>query len=284
MLAIKSRAFILCTLAAVVLPGIAQSRYMPPATACTLEPGEGSPFTAQFVLISVQLLASGDIYTHRSAEIQALDSHGRSYESTEFPITSPKPIAYAPLVSGRVCDPVNNTQTLWDTHDRRTVILKMPEPAERRGCWQSDDGQFRINFGLGRPSETRGIQSDESRSNGPSLQVEELGTSVFQGVEAVGYRSTWPAPSNGAPDPPYLMEEHWIAPSLGIWVSQEVDYPRKLNQTLKWSRELANLEATEPDALLFEPPQNYTIKKENMREVPCGRRPALPPIVPPRLH
>lgn len=257
---------------------------MPPATACTLEPGEGHPFTAQFTLISVQLLATGDIYTHRSAEIRALDSYGRSYESVEFPITSPKPIAYAPLVSGGVCDPVTNTQTLWDSHDRRTVILNMPEPVERRGCWQTEDGEFHINFELGRPAEFRGGHSDANGSNGPSPQVEELGTSIFQGVEAVGYRSTWPAPTNGAPDPPYLMEEHWIAPGLGIWISQEVDYPRKLNRTLKWSRELANLETTEPDALLFEPPQHYSVKTENMHKVPCEKMSASSPIVRPRLH
>jgi hypothetical protein len=252
---------------------------MPPATTCKLEPGQGLPYTAEFKLISTQLLASGDVFTHRSTEMQALDSHGRFFLGVEFPATSREVSGVPPLVSGRICDPVSNTQTNWDSRDRRAVILNMPRSDQRHGCWQSDSGDFRINFDLGShppafksPPHADSVPSQgiADKTDSQKLVRDDLGSQSFQGVEAVGYRSTWPPVESGQPDPPYLTEEHWVAPSLGIWISQEVEYPRRLNRTIKWSKELASLSLAEPDFSKFLPPMDFQTVTEEMHQVPCN--------------
>ena len=84
--------------------------------------------------------------------------------------------------------------------------------------------------------------------------------------------------------PPYLTEEHWIAPSLGIWISQEVIYPRRMGSGMKWSRELASLNLADPDLSTFQPPQAYDVVTEDMHQVVCGQPAASPPQRQPRLH
>jgi hypothetical protein len=106
--------------------------------------------------------------------------------------------------------------------------------------------------------------------------VQLLGPTWVQGIEAQGYRSFLAPAQEGQSDPPYLSEEHWAAPSLGIWVMQEVNYPRKLNSTLKWSREPVSIDVSEPDPLLFEPPREYPVTSLQMRQVSCSE--LQPPV------
>jgi hypothetical protein len=70
----------------VLMPVAAQpSPHWPRADRCFYEPSHGNPYSAEFLLTSVQLLPSGDLSRHLSKEFQALDSHGALLPRERFP-------------------------------------------------------------------------------------------------------------------------------------------------------------------------------------------------------
>ena len=285
------RSFAVLAILLPAIPAVGQFDVMPPAKTCRAEPSQHQPYTVEFRLIDMKLLADGTVFTYRPSEVDALDSHGRTMMSVTFPSVSGKNPSW---VTGGACDPVNNTQTIWNSAVHRAVVLKMPKPEERNGCWQSTSGEFKISFeSLARPDkdeQTSAGREPEAPVN-PSSSIEppraiseDLGTAMFQGVEAHGYRSTWPPVADDKTVPPYLTEEHWVATSLGIWISQEVVYPQKIGWTMKWSKELASLNLADPDLSTFQPPQAYDVVTEDLHQVVCGQPAASPPQRQPRLH
>ena len=246
----------------------------PRADRCFYEPSQGHPYSAEFLLTSVQLLPTGDLSRHLSKEFQALDSQGHFFHGSDFPPSGPRALNLPVLVSGLVCDPAALTQIMWNSRDRRTIELHLPEPAERHGCWKSDDGMFTLNFGdssypvdASNPGNSDPVVKSEPEP--PNVETEELGTTLIQGLEAKGYHSSWRVFGDGPGESPYLNEEHWVVPSLNLWVSQEVEYPRKANRTIRWSREPVSIKDSEPEAYMFQPPSTYPLTAERMRRVWC---------------
>lgn len=274
----------LCFVSAVV-PMVSQpSPRWPRADRCLSEPSHGHPFSAEFKLTSVQLLTSGDLSTHVSRESQALDSQGRFYHGGDFPPTVPGAQNLPSLTSGHICDPAGGTQTMWNSRDRRTIILRLPSSEKRHGCWKSEDGLFSLNFEHGQEANPAGDPNITGRpipgSEGERSKAltQDMGITMIQGLEARGYGSSWPPPEQGQNEPPYLNEEHWIVPSLNLWVSQEVEYPRKINRTIRWSRELVSIKDSEPEAALFQPPPDYPVTDEEIHSVSCkDLNPPQPP-------
>ncbi|UWZ83253.1 hypothetical protein [Occallatibacter riparius] len=267
--------FLAVSFLVVVVPVPAQpSPRWPRADRCFHEPSQGHPYSAEFLLTSVQLLPTGDLTKHMVKEFQALDSRGRFFHGSDFPPSGPRAQSLPVLVSGHICDPEAATQTMWSSWDKRTIVLHLPARAERLGCWKSDDGVFTLNFetsshpvGGPNPGDSDPVVASEPES--PSVVTEELGTTQIQGLEAKGYYSSWRAFGDGQGEPPYLNEEHWVVPSLNLWVSQEVEYPRKANWTVRWSRELVSINDSEPETYMFQPPSTYPVTMEMMRQVSC---------------
>jgi hypothetical protein len=114
--------------------------------------------------------------------------------------------------------------------------------------------------------------------------MEDLGTMPIQGLEAQGHHSTWRSADDSEREPPYLNEEHWVVPSLNLWVSQEVEYPRRVNRTIRWSRELVSIKDSEPDPPTFQPPSEYPVTTEGMHPVSCKDLDAPQPPQSPHLH
>jgi hypothetical protein len=110
----------------------------------------------------------------------------------------------------------------------------------------------------------------ESSQSGNSPNHEDLGTAEFQGLAVHGYRSITPPAAPNDPPPPYLIEEHWVASSLGMWVKQRVDYPRRQGWTVKWQKELTSFQPGEPAPSLFEAPDGYDIEKQNLHPTACS--------------
>jgi hypothetical protein len=266
------RVFLAVSFLVVLVPTAAQpSPRWPRADRCFYEPSHGHPYSAEFLLTSVQLLPTGELERHLLKEFQALDAKGRFYHGSDFPPSGPRAQSLPVLVSGHVCDPAAATQTMWSSYDRRTIVLHVPALEDRHGCWRSDDGVFTLDFehaarakGASRPNPDSALIAQSEPSG---AVTEDLGTTLIQGFEAKGYRSSWPPLAEG--DPPYLNEVHWVVPSLNLWVSQEVEYPRKVNWTIRWSRELVSIKDSEPEAYMFQPPSTYPVTKETMRSVSC---------------
>ena len=285
------RSFAVLAILLPAIPAVGQFDVMPPANTCKAEPSQHEPYTVEFRLIEAKPQADGTLITYRNSEVEALDSHGRTLLSDTSPSVSGKNPSW---VTGGACDPVNNTQTIWNSAVHRAVVLNMPKPDERKGCWQSSAGDFSIRFenlirqdkdgqrSTGKDAEAPG--SPSPAIDPPRAISEDLGTAMFQGVEAHGYRSTWPPVADDKTVPPYLTEEHWVATSLGIWISQEVVYPQKIGWTMKWSKELASLDLTNPAPSTFQPPEGYDIVTEDMHQVACSQLAAAPSQRQPRLH
>jgi hypothetical protein len=152
----------------------------------------------------------------------------------------------------------------------------MPKMEQRVGCWESESGDLFVNFDNARrlvaEAEARTSQIDQMARDpdNPNPLIEDLGTMTLQGVEVQGTRTTRPpATTSTDPEPPYLREEHWASPLLGIWLKQEVDYPPSTKHNIKWSRRVTNLNLNEPEPTTFEPPKDYIVVTETMHQVPC---------------
>jgi hypothetical protein len=104
---------------------------------------------------------------------------------------------------------------------------------------------------------------------------EDLGTAVFEGVEAQGYRNTWTIPAGevGNDRPMVRSGECWRAPSVGGLVVHSVDNaPRSGKRT----RDLVRMDLAEPDPSVFQPPADYEVTTEQMHEVSCNSAPVAP--------
>jgi hypothetical protein len=102
----------------------------------------------------------------------------------------------------------------------------------------------------------RGV-GDDSR---PQSTMEDLGTQVIEGIQTEGKRHTltWPVGSMGNDRPITHILETWISPELKEVILRKSDDPRSGEHTHK----LVNIDRSEPDPSLFEPPAGYTVKDE----------------------
>ena len=247
------------------------------AATCDVDPNRHVPYSAEFKLTNTYPGPDGTLVTYNYSEVRAFDSHGRFLGATTSP--DPKGVGL-PSVTASVCDPTRNEEMEWESLKKRVVVLKLPMPSERNGCWESEQGDHIINFDLARrsiaeaQSRVQGIDRLATDPERPNRLIEDLGTTYIQGLKVHGVRTTWPPAdsSAGNTEPPYEMEEHWESPLLGTWVKQEVDYPSSIRHNLKWTRALTSVNLREPDPSIFEPPSDYTVITETMHRVDCDSR------------
>lgn len=267
---------ILIALSAELLIATAASQQQRPkarfTATCEPDAKRHVPYSAEFNLTNVYPGADGNLVTYNYSETQAFDSHGRFLGTTVAPDPKRKG---PPQTLALECDPTTNTQYRWDSLKKSLLVLKMPTPEQRTGCWESEQGDQLINFDaarrLGADAAARMTHMDEVARDPDHANplIEDLGTMTLQGVEAQGTRTTWPPAASSADGAPqYLTEEHWASPLLGIWLQQEVDYPPG-NHSIKWSRRVTNLNLNEPEPSAFDPPADYNVVTETMHQVPC---------------
>jgi hypothetical protein len=234
----------------------------------TVEMGNGAhgarlPYTAEFKITRVQLLANGNTITHESTEVKALDSQGRTMTSTT---TIPLSEDQTPTTRGNVFDPVARTNTNWNSMSRQATVMAMRTPGQGRApCATAVAGSEPM---------TPRVQREMPTS-------EDLGTETIQGVEARGRRTSTVTPAGeiGNEAPLVRTIEVWTAilPGLrGLVVRQITDDP----QSGKTTRELMNLSQTEPDPSAFQPPEGYEIVMKDMPEVSCPAVERIEPAPP----
>jgi hypothetical protein len=101
--------------------------------------------------------------------------------------------------------------------------------------------------------------------------TEELGIQTFQGVEAQGHRSTWTIPAGeiGNSEPLMRVDEVWFSTTLGL-SGINMHQVNDDQQYGKTTREMVKFTQGEPDASLFQPPQDYeVVTQETHDEVRC---------------
>jgi hypothetical protein len=90
---------------------------------------------------------------------------------------------------------------------------------------------------------------------------EDLGTQTIEGIEVEGHRHTmtWPVGAIGNDAAITNTSETWTSPALKEVIVRKSNDPRYGETTVK----LVNINRSEPDASLFEPPPGYTVKDES---------------------
>jgi hypothetical protein len=247
-------------LAALTLPAIAQ-------VAVTLPDQKPHPYTAEFKTTTVQALANGTTITRQSTQTEARDSAGRYMR---IATQETRTLDGQQWTHGYVDDPVALTNTNWDSNTKKATVLHLPAKEEQKGCWTNNAGTFRTAYGGQSLAPSPAMHLAEAHTQArPS--TENLGTTTIQGVEATGRRTTTTIPSGqaGNDQPIVITHETWMSRGLGfgLVLRYVTDDPRSGVTT----REVTNLTQGEPDPALFQPPDGYEVKTEELHQVACAQ-------------
>jgi hypothetical protein len=236
-------------------------------------------YTADFKITTVRTLADGTTITRETTETDAQDSQGRHMHAlTEL---TPQ-MGMAPGTFVNANDPVEGTQSTWDSRTKKVRVVKLPPQDQREGCWASDTGTFRMSWPRGAQMMIAGDAVSLPATNpsvvttGPALlpqirpskaDVVDLGTSNIDGLEAHGRRFTTTIQPGeiGNDEPIVTTREVWTSPEIPSAVREVTDDPR----TGKRTRELVDFTLGEPDPAAFQPPEGYAIENDEMHKVDC---------------
>jgi hypothetical protein len=230
---------------------------------------KNAPFSADMVFESIQTLNDGNRIVNRSSTLIYRDSLGRTRSELTFkPFIQPgganiehKTISIFDAVSG-----INYT---LDPQTRTAHKIPTVQPANSLGDAALLAARLRkAETGGGSPVKPAndvacGFSSYlppgapcNSESSG---KRESLGKQMIEGVEAEGVRITHtiPAGAMGNERPIEFFQERWYSQELQMDVMTKLFDPRAGEMTHR----LTNLNRSEPDASLFQPPSDYTLRE-----------------------
>ncbi len=196
-----------------------------------------APYTATATNTFTQTLANGNSIQRTSTATVARDAAGRTYEQ-ETITGGPLAGSNGPTTFIFLMDPVAGYSYVLNTSTKvatRRALHTPPVNGERPNA-------------AGRPQ----------RPVDPNVVESDLGTTVVNGVNATGKRSTHviPAGTIGNTQDIKSTNETWISPDLQVVVSSKHDDPR--TGTANYS--LTNIQRAEPAATLFQVPADYTVQ------------------------
>lgn len=212
----------------------------------------GQPYSGVRTSTFVETLANGSTITHTTTTNEARDSSGRNYRATQH---GSEPDAGSARTEYTVFDPVNRTMTNWRSGSTQAFLLHLPSRAAGGG---SNDGANSHPHPDWHGAANGGDPATDSfHHHGPAPTVSQLGAKSFDGVDATGTRTsvTFPAGSFGNNQAITVTHERWVSEELGLTVLEIDNDPRNGVRTTT----LTNIQRSEPDASLFQPPQGYTV-------------------------
>lgn len=279
-----SRSLAVFTFVALAYPVCGQISSAPAQPNCNCGPHDHKPYTAEFKITSVQTLADGTTITRETTETDAQDSEGRHMHA----LTDDTPqLGRAPGTFVNANDPLEGTQSTWDSRTKKARVIKLPPQDQRDGCWANDAGTFRMSWHNGGRSMTsegpislpagsswsvtagQGAPSVLPQSNRPPKpEIVDLGMTTIEGLEAHGQRFTTTIQPGEIGNDALIVSTHenWISTELGLMVREESDDPR----TGKRTRELVDFSRSEPDPATFQPPEGYEVTIVELHKVECG--------------
>jgi hypothetical protein len=280
----------LVVIVSLALPGLSQTGGVQ-AVSNVAAPQKRQPqhYTAELKDTSVKTLPDGTTITLETNTVMAVDSQGRSMNSTAelWELVDGKPTTYY-----SASDPVAGTHTSWTTPGTKaTVITSHTHQTGKSDCtvFFSTPAGFTTNAPAGsdatepgksvvgkiasmsmKSSSVSNPQFDYLKSLHYNSTSEDLGTTTIQGVGAHGHRFTWttPAGAMGNDQPMVHTQETWITTGdnpRALNVRQVADDPQSGKSTL----ELVNLSLEEPDLSVFQPPEGYEIVTQEMHSAQC---------------
>jgi hypothetical protein len=240
---------------------------------CKCSPKDRPPYTAEFKIASVQTLANGTTVTRESTETDAQDSQGRHMHALTD--TTPQ-LGRAPGTFVNANDPVDGTQSTWDSRTKKARVTKLPPQDQRQGCWANESGTLRMSWNVGRNVTLPAIPTASGDAGGvipaklPKPEIVDLGTSTIDGLEAHGRRltTTIQAGEIGNDEPIVTTREVWTSTEMQWPVREVTDDPRSGKRT----RELVDFTQGDPDPATFQPPEGYDVTTEELHKVECLSR------------
>jgi len=202
----------------------------------------GAPYAAIAVTETRQTLADGNTIDRKVQANVFRDSQGRTRRETTLTGVGPLPTTGASRTFVMIHDPVAGTAFVL--HQNAKVAEKLQAPPRRDNA--PADLQSRFNARMQREI-----------ANG-TLQKEDLGVHMINGVSAQGTRftRTIPAGQAGNAKPIVITNERWYSPDLQIVVKTVRNDPRFGETTYT----VTNIQRQEPAASLFTVPSDYTLK------------------------
>jgi hypothetical protein len=207
----------------------------------------GVPFSAVAISETTQTLADGNHISLKTETNLFRDGQGRFRKEVTLPAIGPLTTAGQPKSFVMINDPVSNTN--YVLHAESKTAEKM-------------SGHGKKGPGKGTMKEAIkgkiGAHQQELMAEG-NLKKEDLGTQSIAGVSAQGTRitRTIPAGQMGNEKPINIVSEHWYSNDLQILVMSKRSDPRFGETTYT----LTNIQRSEPNAVLFRVPADYTVKQ-----------------------
>jgi len=219
---------------------------------------KGSPYSAEAVTETTQLLADGNRIVNRTSSKQYRDSEGR--ERREISFGSAETVLITDPVAG-VAYSINSKERTAEKLPVPQVVSNGVESAGRVRSTQIKIEAFNAPSALaiGGPEvmvfNDRQVVARAAGDAGP--KVENLGTSSIEGVLAEGTRTRTviPAGQMGNEKAIEVVGENWYSPDLKMTIMTRSFDPRVGEMVFK----LTNISRAEPARALFEVPAGYTV-------------------------
>ncbi len=261
---------------------------------------KGAPYSAEGVTESTQTLADGNRIVKRNSTLLYRDSEGRTRRETSLNALGPWASQEEPARMITIFDPVSGVTYTLNPRDRTVTkfsfvtstggggIVNISGISSSSGSntlqvFPAREGQvFSGTRVAGAVIESRIITGDgiattsPANSNRPKIEHrrEDLGTQTVEGVNAKGTRHTtiYPAGFLGNERPLEVVDEKWYSEELQTTVLTKHTDPRSGESTYR----LTNINRSNPDRSLFEPPSDYKVLEPKVRATSFPRKPAAP--------
>jgi hypothetical protein len=202
----------------------------------------GQPLVAVEKTSSITPIADGNKITKNTEERKWRDSQGRfRKEVTQVPQGQE-----AIYHTATIIDPVNNTVTTLNLDRKIATVMHLPE-----------QGPFKLHPYVDLDDKPLAAMP------GVQVKVEKLNGKTIAGVYAVGRRVTRTRPPGTVGNDKTIVSvsERWVSPDLKILLASSMEDPRQ-----QLTRQVTQLDRSEPDPTLFQIPSDFTVKEIPVRQ------------------
>jgi len=214
----------------------------------------GQPYSAVEETETVQTLADGTHIDRRTTTKVWRDSQGRTRsEHYVKPLHSNGDAEI--LATVMIRDPIAGFEYLLNPREHSGEQSPL-RPMVAGGPGGAPTAR-RLDVRAGNGGGAAAISPVAAQSPDPNFKIEQLGTQTMEGLVVDGTRTTRtiPAGTEGNDAPIQIVTERWVSKELRIPVLVKVSDPRGGDRTTQ----LTNINLTEPNLSLFQPPTDYTI-------------------------
>ena len=250
---------------------------------------KGSPYSAEAVTETTQILGDGNRIVNRSTANLYRDSEGRTRREQTLKSISGVASGAQPLQTIMISDPVAGVSYSLDPANRTarktsigfafTRASNVPNGTVSNFVFSGESSNARSVSGTAvsggssvvlpstsaptvsltaQPGGGGGYQITTRGERLENVNKEDLGTQTMEGVTATGTRHTFTIPAGqiGNERPIEIVNERWFSKELDAFVMTRHSDPRSGETVYR----LININRAEPDHSLFEVPTDYQIK------------------------